>query len=183
MSYSYGNRSAPFVQKFVHRPKYAPAPRYEPYVPSPYVSSKLFAFQYTLEPPSQMRLEVTHQQESPVMYIRKGNHFMSFSMTELHDVAASKGEILQKMEECKDVLNGKIPLMPKTRKESMRILKASRRSRELEREEMRACRETWIPKNVAPTSEEPDEEEDEEEDDEENETLTHTRSSRGSKRK
>ena len=48
---------------------------------------------------------------------------------------------------------------------------------------MRACRETWIPKNVGPTSKEPDEEEDEEEDDEENETVTHTRSSRGSKRK
>ena len=101
MSYSYGNHSAPFVQKFVHHPKYAPAPRYEPYAPSPYMSSKLFAFQYTLEPPSQMRLEVTHQQESPVMYIRKGNHFMSFSMTELHDVATSMERFYRKWKSVK----------------------------------------------------------------------------------
>ena len=113
MSYRYGSRSAPFVHKFVHHSKFAPASRYEPYAPSPYASSKIFSFQYTLQAPSQLRLEVTHQQENPVMYMRKGHHFMSFTMTELHDVAAGMSDMLQKMEECKDVLSGKIPFIRK----------------------------------------------------------------------
>ena len=183
MSYRYGSRSAPFVHKFVHHSKFAPASRYEPYAPSPYASSKIFSFQYTLQPPSQMRLEVTHQQENPMMYIRKGHHFMSFTMTELHDIAASMSDMLQKMEECKDVLSGKIPFIPKTRKESMRALKSSRQSIQLEREEKRAFQEAWNARNIHQTPKEPNEEEDEEEDEEENDTLTHTRSSRGSKRK
>ena len=185
MSYGYGSRSAPFVHKFVHHSKFAPPSRYEPYAPSPYASTKIFSFQYTLPAPSQMRLEVTHQQENPMMYVRKGRHFMSFTMTELHDVAASMGEMLQKMEECKDVLSGKIPYIPKTRKESTRALKSSRRSIQLEREETRAFQEAWNQtRNMHQTPEEPDEEEDEDKDEEENEALaTHTRSSRGSKRK
>ena len=65
MSYSYENHSTPFVQKFVHCPKYAPASRYEPYAPSPYMLSKLFAFQYTLEPPSQMRFKIRINKKVP----------------------------------------------------------------------------------------------------------------------
>lgn len=119
------------------------------------------------------------------MYVRKGRHFMSFTMSELHDVAASMGDMLQKMDECRDVLSGKIPFIPKTRKELTRVLKSSRRSIQLEREETRAFQEAWNQaRNMQQTPEEPDEEEDEDEDEEENETLTtHTRSSRGSKRK
>ena len=54
MSYGYGGRSAPFVHKFVHHSKFAPASHYEPYAPSPYASTKIFSFQYTLQPPSQL---------------------------------------------------------------------------------------------------------------------------------
>ena len=104
-------------------------------------------------------------------------------MTELHDVAATMQDMLQKMDECKDVLSGKIPFIPKTRKESTRALKSSRRSIQLEREETRAFQEAWNTRNLHQTPEEPDEEEDKEEDEEENDTLTHTRSPRGSKRK
>ena len=183
MSYRYGYYSAPFTQKFVHHSNYGPASCYDPYAPSPYTSSKVFSFQYSLPAPSQMRLEVTHQQENTVMYVRKGNNFMSFSMSEINDVAASMGEILQKMEECRDVMRGKIMYMPKTRKESTCTLKPSRRSLQLEKQEMKAYQEAWNARNAPPAQEDSDDEEDEEEDEEENESPTHTRSSQGSKRK
>ena len=61
---------------------------------------------------------------------------MSFSMEELHDIAAAMPEILQKMEQCRDVVQGRSQYAPKSKKDMMRTLKASRRTCELEKEEV-----------------------------------------------
>ena len=67
---NYGTHVGPFTQKYVRRSPFMPKSRYDPYASALY-SPKMFKFEYLLEPPSQMRLEVTHKEDSPVLYIRK----------------------------------------------------------------------------------------------------------------
>ena len=57
-------------------------------------------------------------------------------MEELHDIAAAMSEILQKMEQCRDVVQGRSQYAPKSKKDMMRTLKASHRTCELEKEEV-----------------------------------------------
>ena len=79
---NYGTHTGPFTQKFVRRSHFVPQSRYDPY--GAQYSSKMFKYEYLLEPPSQMRLEVTHKEDPPILYVRKYSYFMSFSM-ELYD--------------------------------------------------------------------------------------------------
>ena len=142
---NYGTHTGPFTQKFVRRSRFVPQSRYDPY--GAQYSQKIFKFKYLLEPPSQMRLEVTHKEDAPVLYVRKYNYFMSFSMEELYDIVAAMLEILQKMEQCRDVVQGRSQYAPKSKKDMMRTLKASCRTRELEKEEVQMMyRPQMLPK-------------------------------------
>ena len=67
---NYGAHVGPFAQKYVRRSPFVSKSRYEPYPSGPY-SPKMFKYEYLLEPPSQMRLEVTHKEDPPVLYVRK----------------------------------------------------------------------------------------------------------------
>ena len=131
---NYASHTGPFTQKFVRRSCFVPQSHYDPY--GAQYSQKMFKFEYLLEPPSQMRLEVTHKEDVSVLYARKYNYFMSFSIEELYDIAAAMSEILQKMEQCRDVVQGRSQYAPKSKKDMMWTLKASRRMRELEKEEV-----------------------------------------------
>ena len=124
---NYDTHTGPFTQKFVCRSHFVPQSQY---------SQKMFKFEYLLKPPSQMRLEVTHKEDALVLYVRKYNYFMSFSMEELYDIAAAIPEILQKMEQCRDLVQGRSQYAPKSKKDMMRTLKASCRICELEKEEV-----------------------------------------------
>ena len=111
---------------------------------------------------------------------------MSFSMEELYDIAAAMPEILQKMEQCRDVVQGRSQYAPKSKKDMMRTLKASRRTRELEKEEVQMMyRPQTVPKySKTQPNEDPDEDDiEEEEEEEEIEPVVHARSSRNSRRK
>ena len=133
-----------------------------------------------------MRLEVTHKEDAPVLYVRKYNYFMSFSMEELYDIAAAMPEILQKMEQCRDLVQGRSQYARKSKKDMMRTLKASCRTCELEKEEVQMMyRPQMVPKyNKIQPAEDPDEEDiEEEEEEEEIEPVVHTCSSRNSRRK
>ena len=181
---NYASHTGPFTQKFVRRSRFMPQSRYDPY--GAQYSQKMFKFEYLLEPPSQMRLEVTHKEDVPVLYTRKYNYFMSFSMEELYDIAAAMTEILQKMEQCRDVVQGRSQYAPKSKKDMMRTLKASHRTHELEKEEVQMMyRPQMVPKyNKIQPTEDPDEDDiEEEEEEEEIEPVVHARSSRNSRRK
>ena len=181
---NYGTHTVPFTQKFVRRSRFVPQSRYDPY--GILCSQKMFKFEYLLEPPSQMRLEVTHKEDAPVLYARKYNYFMSFSMEELYDIAAAMPEILQKMEQCRDVVQGRSQYAPRSKKDMMQTLKASRRTRELEKEEVQMMyRPQTVPKHSkTQPNEDPDEDDiEEEEEEEEIEPVVHARSSRNSRRK
>ena len=181
---NYASHTGPFTQKFVRRSRFVPQSRYDPY--GAQYSQKMFKFEYLLEPPSQMRLEVTHKEDAPVLYVRKYNYFMSFSMEELYDIAAAMSEILQKMEQCRDVVQGRSQYAPKSKKDMMQTLKASRRTRELEKEEVQMMYQPqMVPKyNKIQPTEDPDEDDiEEEEEEEEIEPVVHARSSRNSRRK
>ena len=108
-------------------------------------------------------------------------------MEELYDIAAAMPEILKKMEECQDVVLGRSQYAPKSKKNTMRTLKASRRTRELEKEEaqmMYRQHPGMIPRYNKTLTEDPDEDDiEEEEEEEEIEPVVHGRSSRNSRRK
>ena len=131
---NYGTHSVPFTQKFVCHSRFMPQSHYDPYGFQYF--PKMFKFEYLLEPPSQMRLEVTYKEEAPVLCIQKYNYFMTYSMEELYDIAAAMPEILQKMEQCRDVVQGRSQYALKSKKDMMRTLKVSRRTHELEKEEV-----------------------------------------------
>ena len=131
---NYGTHTGLFTQKFVCRSHFMPQSRFDPY--GAQYSQKMFKFEYLLEPPSQMRLKVTHKEDAPVLYVRKYNYFMSYSMEELYDIVAAMSEILQKMEQCRDVVQGRTQYTQKSKKDRMRSLKVSCRTRELEKEEV-----------------------------------------------
>ena len=111
---NYASHTGPFTQKFVCCSRFMPQSRYDPY--GAQYSQKMFKFEYLLEQPSQMQPEVTHKEDALVLYARKYNYFMSFSMEELYDIAASMTEILQKMEQCRDMVQGRSQYAPKRRK-------------------------------------------------------------------
>ena len=181
---NYASHTGPFTQKFVRRSHFVPQSRHDPY--GAQYSQKMFKFEYLVEPPSQMQLEVTHKEDVPVLYARKYNYFMSFSKEELYDIAAAMTEILQKMEQCKDMVQGRSQYAPKSKKDMMQTLKASRRMRELEKEEVQMMyRPQMVPKyNKIQPMEDPDEDDiEEEEEEEEIEPVVHARSSRNSRRK
>ena len=71
-----------------------------------------------------------------MLYVRKYNYFMTYTMEELYDIVAAMPEILKKMEECRDVMLGRSQYAPKCKKDMMRILKGSRRTCDLEKEEV-----------------------------------------------
>ena len=107
-------------------------------------------------------------------------------MEELYDIAAAMPEILQKMEQCRDVVQGRSQYAPKSKKDMMQTLKASHRTHELEKEEVQMM--YWpqmLPKyNKTQPMEDPDEDDiEEEEEEEEIEPVVHARSSRNSRRK
>ena len=107
-------------------------------------------------------------------------------MEELYDIVAAMSEILQKMEQCRDVVQGRSQYALKLKKDMMRTLKASRRTRELEKEEVQMMyRSQMVPKyNKIQPTEDPDEDDiEEEEEEEEIEPVVHARSSRNSRRK
>ena len=110
----YASHTGPFTQKFVHHSRFVPQSCYDPY--GAQYSQKMFKFEYLLEPPSQMRLQVTHKENVPVLYTRKYNYFMSFSMEELYDIAAAMTEILQKVEQCRDMVQGRRVNMPRSQR-------------------------------------------------------------------
>ena len=107
-------------------------------------------------------------------------------MEELYDIAAAMTEILQKMEQCRDVVQGRSQYAPKSKKDMMWMLKVSPRTRELEKEEVQMMyRPQMVPKyhKIQPT-EDPDEDDiEEEEEEEEIEPVVYARSSRNSRRK
>ena len=181
---NYGAHAGPFTQKYVRRSPFVHKSRYEPYASAQY-SPKMFKFEYLLQPPSQMRLKVTHRDDAPVLYIQKYSYFMSYTMDELYDVAAAMPEILKKMKECRDVVLGRSSYAPKSKKDMMRTLKASRRTRELEKEEAQMMYQQH-PRMMQRYSKTEDPEEDdieEEEEEEEIEPVVHARTSRNSRRK
>ena len=95
-------------------------------------------------------------------------------------------EILQKMEQCRDVVQGRSQYAPKSKKDMMRTLKASRRMHELEKEEVQMMYQPqMLPKyNKTQLMKDPDEDDiEEEEEEEEIEPVVHARSSRNSRRK
>ena len=79
-------------------------------------------------------------------------------MEELYDIVAAMPEILQKMEQCRDMVQGRSHYAPKSKKDMMRILKASRRTRELEKEEVQMMYQPeMLPKyNKTQLTEDPD---------------------------
>ena len=180
----YGANSAPFVQKYTRHSRFGNQNRYDPY--GTQYAPKMFKYEYLLEPPSQMRLEVTHKEDTPVLYVRKYSYFMTYTMEELYDIAAAMPEILQKMEQCRDVVLGRTHYTPKSRKEMMQTLKASRRSRELEKEEVQMMYRqvpAMVSNNKIPM-EDPDEDDmDDEEEEGDSEPAVPARSSRNSRRK
>ena len=181
---NYGTHTGPFTQKFVRRSHFVPQSRYDPY--GAQYSQKMFKFEYILEPPSQMQLEVMHKEDVLVLYVRKYNYFMSFSMEELHDIVAAMSEILQKMEQCRDMVQGRSQYAPKSKKDMMWTLKASRRTCELEKEEVQMMyRPQMVPKynKIQPTEDPYEDDIEEEEEEEEIEPVVHARSSRNSRRK
>ena len=179
----YGPNSAPFVQKYTRRSRFGNQNRYDPY--GTQYAPKMFKYEYLLEPPSQMRLEVTHKEDTPVLYVRKYSYFMTYTMEELNDIAAAMPEILQKMEQCRDVVLGRTHYAPKSRKEMMRTLKASRRSRELEKEEVQMMYRQVPPmvsKHNKILMEDPDEDDlDDEDEEDDSEPAVPVRSSRNSR--
>ena len=107
-------------------------------------------------------------------------------MEELYDIAAAMIEILQKMEQCRDVVQGRIQYAPKSKKDMMQTLKASCRTHELDKEEVQMMyRPQMVPKyNKIQPTEDPDEDDiEKEEEEEEIELVVHTRPSRNSRRK
>ena len=107
-------------------------------------------------------------------------------MEELYDIAAAMPEILQKMEQCRDVVQGRSQYAPRSKKDMMRTLKASRRTRELEKEEVQMMYQPQtVPKHSkTQPNEDPDEDDiEEEEEEEEIEPVVHAHSSRNSRRK
>ena len=181
---NYGTHTVPFTQKFVRCSRFMPQSHYDPYGAK--YSQKMFKFEYLLEPPSQMQLEVTHKEDALVLYVRKYNYFMSYSMEELYDIAAAMPEILQKMEQCRDVVQGRSQYAPKSKKDMMQTLKVSNRTCELEKEEVQMMyRLEMVPKyNKTQLTKDPDEDDiEEEEEEEEIEPVVHACSSRNSRRK
>ena len=110
---NYGTHTGPFTQKFVCHSHFMRQSHYDPY--GAQYSQKMFKFEYLLEPPNQMQLKVIHKEDVLVLYVRKYNYFMSFSMEELHNIAAAMSEILQKMEQCRDVVQGRESICPKVK--------------------------------------------------------------------
>ena len=138
-------------------------------------------------PPSEMRLEVMHKEDAPVLYIQKYNYFITYTMEELYDIAAAMPQILKKMEECRDVVLGRSQYAPKSKKDMMRTLKASRRTCELEKEEaqmMYRQHPGMIPRYNKTLTEDPEKDDIEEEEEEDQiELVVHAQSSRNSRRK
>ena len=112
---------------------------------------------------------------------------MTYTMEELHDIAAAMPEILKKMEECWEVILGRSQYAPKSKKDMMRTLKASRRNLELEKEEAQMMYHQhpgMIPRYNKTSTEDPDEDDiEEEEEEEEIKPVVHAHSSRNSRRK
>ena len=112
--------------------------QYSPYGGSFYNSGtppqKTFKFTYTFEPPSSLSIEVTHQQQNPVIYVRKLNHFMSLSMDEMYDIAHNSKHILKKLELCRQVLRGTSDYYPRNKKDMTMVAKRSERAKELDEE-------------------------------------------------
>ena len=110
---------------------------------------------------------------------------MSFSMEELYDIAATMPEILQQVEQRRDVVQGWSQYVPKSKKDMMQTLKASHRTRELEKEEVQMMyQQPMMSKYSKTPTEDPDEDDvEEEEEEEEIEPVVHAHSSRNSRRK
>ena len=72
---------------------------------------------------------------------------------------AAMSEILQKMEQCRDMVQGRSQYAPKSKKDVMWTLKASRRMHGLEKEEVQMMyRPQMVPKyNKTQPTEDPDE--------------------------
>ena len=107
-------------------------------------------------------------------------------MEELHDIAAAMPEILQKMEQCRYVVQSRSQYAPESKEDMMQTMKASRRMCEVEKEEVQMMyRPQKVPKyNKIQPMEDPDEDDiEEKEEEEEIEPVVHTRSSRNSRRK
>ena len=106
-------------------------------------------------------------------------------MEELYDIAATMAEILQRMEQCRNVVQGRSQYVPKSKKDMMWILKASRRTEELEKEEVQMMyRQPMMPKYSKTPTEDLDEDDvKEEEEEEEIEPVVHKCSSRNFRRK
>ena len=106
-------------------------------------------------------------------------------MEELYDIAFAMPEILKKMEECREVLLGRSQYAPKFKKDMMRNLKASHRTRKLEKEEVQMMYRQphgMIPRYNKTSTEDPDEDDIEEEEKEEKiETVVHAWSSRNAR--
>ena len=98
-------------------------------------NQKAFRFTYTFEPPSQLSVEVTHQAENLVIYMRKYNHFMSLMMEEMCDLSVNIKNMLSKMELCKGVLMGTTEFYLRSKKDTMMMAKRSARAKKLEREQ------------------------------------------------
>ena len=99
---------------------------------------KAFKYTYTFEPPSQLAIEVTHQGEKLVNYMRKYNYFMSLSMEEMYDLSYNMKHILDRMELCKGILMGTREFQPRSKKDLMMVTKCSSRAKQLEREDQMA---------------------------------------------
>ena len=112
--------------------------QYNPYGGGPFNSGppqKAFKHTYTFEPPSQLAIEVTHQSEKPVIYMRKYNYFMSLSMEKMYDLSYNMKHILDRMELCKGILMGMREFQPRRKKDLMMVAKRSSRAKQLERED------------------------------------------------
>ena len=66
---NYGAHAGPFTQKYVRHSSFMHKSHYDPYACATQYSQKMFKFEYLLEPPSQMRLKVTHKEDTPVLYV------------------------------------------------------------------------------------------------------------------
>ena len=107
-------------------------------------------------------------------------------MEELYDKVAAMSEILQKMEQCRDVVQSRSQYAPKSKKDMMRTLKASRRMRELEKEEVQMMYQPqMVPKykKIQPTEDPNEDDIKKEEEEEEIEPVVHAHSSRNSRTK
>ena len=117
------------------------AMRYSPYREGAFnlgPPQKAFKYTYTFEPPSQLAIEVTHQGEKPVIYMRKYNYFMSLSMEEMFDLSYNMKHILDRMELCKGILMGMREFQPRSKKDLMMVAKHSSRAKQLVREDQGA---------------------------------------------